>query len=248
MYSIRLAFRRLRRHPGFTLLNASGLAIGLACALLALFYIRDETRVDRFHQDADRIYSVVMADTLLAPEVSATPYPLGLALADLPEVASVIRRSAGSPARMRAAGSTNEIREPLLMTDAGFFDFFSFPIVSGSAQPLVDPSGIVLTPHLGQTLFGDVDPVGQIVEVFKPWPEPTWVPLTASSARCASTRTFDYRIRRGRALRVAARRVRRPRELGDEQLPHPRPPCARHRRGRLFGSSPQPHPRRRPHC
>ena len=189
MHAVRIAFRRLRRHPGFTLLNASGLAIGLACALLALFYIRDETRVDRFHEDADRIYSVVMTDTLLSPETPVTPYPLGLALADHAEVTSVMRRSGGGPTRMRVAGATDEIRPRVLMTDAGFFDFFSFPLVSGAPQPLADLSGIVLTPETGQMLFGEADPMGRVVEVFKPWPTPTWVPLTVTAIAAIRRRT-----------------------------------------------------------
>ncbi len=185
MHSIRLAFRRLRRHPGFTLLNASGLAIGLACALLALFYIRDETRVDRFHQDADRIYSVVMTDTLLAPETPLTPYPLGLALAEQAEVVSVMRASRGSVGRMRVAGQADEVRERLLMTDAGFFDFFSFPLLGGAPSPLAEPDGLVLTPTTAGALFGEVSPLGQIVEVFKPWPQPTWVPLRVTAVAAA---------------------------------------------------------------
>ena len=174
-----------------------------------------------------------MTDTLLIPETPSTPYPLRLALAEQAEVTSVMRRSGGGPTRMRIPGATDEIRPRVLMTDAGFFDFFSFPLISGAPQPLADLSGLVLTPETAQMLFGDADAVGQVVEVFKPWPTPTWVPLTVTAIAARAACALDDRVWRRRPLRGAARRLRRPRQMGHEQLPQLRPPRARRRRSRL---------------
>ena len=52
-----------------------------------------------------------------------------------------------------------------LIADTGFFDVFSFEILSGITEnPLSDPNGIYLTPEKAQQIFGDDDPIGKPVE------------------------------------------------------------------------------------
>src|SRR5579859_7283547 len=48
--------RSLRRNKGFTAINISGLAIGLASAIVLLLWIRNELSFDQFHVNRDRIY------------------------------------------------------------------------------------------------------------------------------------------------------------------------------------------------
>ncbi|HEX8531928.1 MAG TPA: ABC transporter permease [Cytophagales bacterium] len=51
-----IALRNFRRQKGFTLLNITGLAIGLASVTLIYLFIIDENGFDRFHPDADNLY------------------------------------------------------------------------------------------------------------------------------------------------------------------------------------------------
>ena len=46
------------RQPTYTLLNLSGLTIGIATTLFILLYIDFELNYDRFHTKADRIFRV----------------------------------------------------------------------------------------------------------------------------------------------------------------------------------------------
>ena len=54
----KVAFRGLWKQKGYSFLNIFGLAIGMACSLLILLWIRDEEAVDNFHAKGDRLYSV----------------------------------------------------------------------------------------------------------------------------------------------------------------------------------------------
>jgi len=56
---IKIAFRNMKRHKGFSFINIFGLAIGLSCSILVFIYVFDELIYDRFHQDADRIYRII---------------------------------------------------------------------------------------------------------------------------------------------------------------------------------------------
>jgi hypothetical protein len=54
----KVAFRNLVRNKGFTIINISGLAIGMASAILILLWIQNEVSYDQFHANKDRIYEV----------------------------------------------------------------------------------------------------------------------------------------------------------------------------------------------
>src|SRR5215510_11952842 len=54
----KIAWRNLLKNKTFSLINISGLAIGLSCFLVIALYVIDELSYDRFHAKADRIYRV----------------------------------------------------------------------------------------------------------------------------------------------------------------------------------------------
>ena len=56
---IKISFRSMKRHKGYTFINTAGLAAGIACTLLILLWVQDEMSFDRFHQNASRIHRIV---------------------------------------------------------------------------------------------------------------------------------------------------------------------------------------------
>ena len=55
---LKMAQRTLQKHPVYTLINAAGLAVGIACCTLILLFVRDELSYDRFHEKAERVYQL----------------------------------------------------------------------------------------------------------------------------------------------------------------------------------------------
>src|ERR1700755_2857470 len=53
-----VALRNLRRNRVFSLINILGLALGIACSLLILLWVKDETGMDNYHANADRLYNL----------------------------------------------------------------------------------------------------------------------------------------------------------------------------------------------
>src|SRR5690242_13216665 len=53
---LKIAWRNLLRNKSFSIINISGLAIGMASTILILLWILHEVGYDRFHEKKDRIY------------------------------------------------------------------------------------------------------------------------------------------------------------------------------------------------
>ena len=56
---LKIAFRNLVRKKVFSFINIFGLAIGMACTILILLWVRDELSYDNFQKNGNNIYRVV---------------------------------------------------------------------------------------------------------------------------------------------------------------------------------------------
>src|SRR5687768_2980902 len=59
---LKVAFRNLLRHRGYSIINIAGLAIGIAASILIYLVVTYELSFDRFHKKAPAIYQVVTED------------------------------------------------------------------------------------------------------------------------------------------------------------------------------------------
>jgi len=53
-----IAFRNLVRHKLFSVINIAGLAIGLACVIFVILFVRDELSYDRWIPGTENLYRV----------------------------------------------------------------------------------------------------------------------------------------------------------------------------------------------
>lgn len=159
-------YRNILRRPGFSLINISGLAIGLAACLIIMLYVFDELSFDRFHEKADRIYRVTVHGKFGGNEFHSTytPAPFAAALKqEFPEVEHVTRLLSGNQHSIRA-GENTWIEDRFLYADSSFFEVFSFKLLEGNpGKALVEPRSIVLTKSTAKRYFGDEDPMGKTI-------------------------------------------------------------------------------------
>ena len=94
------------------------------------------------------------------------PVELGPTLKEqLPEVEEAVRFRSTYPYLLRV-GAKDAISEEVLMAEAGVFDMFSLPLLRGDPKTaLTRPYTLVLTEPLARRLFGESDPIGQVVRV-----------------------------------------------------------------------------------
>src|ERR1700759_4919354 len=60
---LKVAFRNLWKWKGYSFINILGLTIGMASAMLIMFWIQHELRFDRFHKKSDRLYVMYNQDS-----------------------------------------------------------------------------------------------------------------------------------------------------------------------------------------
>ncbi|MDX1530193.1 MAG: ABC transporter permease [Rhodothermales bacterium] len=166
-----LAVRTLRKHPSTTAINVAGLAIGLAACVLIVLFIQHERSFDRFHANADRLYRLTKTETFpdQPPTANAVlPGNVAPALeADFPEIEEAVRTVIfNGPALVQSDEVATEV-EHLAFADAAFFEVFDgFDLVRGDPATVLDePLSVVLTEAAARRLFGEADPVGQVVQV-----------------------------------------------------------------------------------
>jgi putative ABC transport system permease protein len=156
---------------GFFFHKHFGLATGIACSLLIFLFVKDELSYDKFHKDSDNIYRVVKDfvndDGSRIPDAT-TPAPLAAAMQkEIPEVLSVTRIHPNWGGSYLLKYANKKITEEKVYgVDSSFFDVFTFPFIRGDAKSAFkDVNSIVLTQSSAKKLFGNVNPVGKVINI-----------------------------------------------------------------------------------
>ncbi|MCC6459629.1 MAG: ABC transporter permease [Saprospiraceae bacterium] len=160
---VKLALRNLRRNRLFSLLNITGLAVGLAAGILVLLWIGEDLRYNRFHDRLPNLHLILNNQTQggVTYTHEALPGPLAATLlAEIPEIKRAVRFS-WTGEQLLAVGE-KAFYEKGLYAEPDFFNILSFPAVKGNpAAALQDAGSVVLSERAARKLFGDQDPIGQ---------------------------------------------------------------------------------------
>jgi putative ABC transport system permease protein len=164
-----VAVRNLVRHKVHSFINISGLAIGMACCILILLFVQDELSYDRTHENADRIYRILVEYSTGSGQtgkIEATSGPMAPALLDeYPEVIHAVRIRPGGEVLV-GYGDKRFYEERFCFTEPGIFDVFTFPLIKGDPKTaLKEPDSIVITEEIARKYFGDEDPMGKTLRV-----------------------------------------------------------------------------------
>ncbi len=161
-----VAWRQLARRKVFTFINLCGLVVGMAACLLILLFILNELRFDAFHTHADRLYRVNEVQTypgMVPQHVALSMFNMGPALVEDFADVEATARFAGGPALLKR-GDASFLLDRGVFTEPAFFTLFDFALLQGDpATALTEPNSVVLTASIAQKMYGEGNPLGQIV-------------------------------------------------------------------------------------
>ena len=161
----KIALRTLKKHKGYSFINVAGLALGLACCVLILFFVQDEMSFDRFHTNADRIYRVAFngySPNSPPDRFAVTSRPIGRALRqEYPDEIEHLVRLVGWNPVVKHEG-TYFFEDDFWYVEPEFLKMFTFPLLQGDPETaLNEPNTLVMTASMQQKYFGDESALGQ---------------------------------------------------------------------------------------
>lgn len=171
---IKIAWRNLLKSKVFSLINISGLTIGITVCMMIFLFVIKEFSIDRFHQNGDHIYRVMRHFNMDSKE-SDVAYLSGLyGPALLNDFKGEIKQATrvNQTDNLVTIGGNSFHEKKVLDTDPNFFSFFSFPLLKGDkATVLVNPGSVVLTESTAKKYFGSVsNAMGKVITVDKVLP------------------------------------------------------------------------------
>jgi len=164
---INIAFRNIIRNRTISVINISGLAIGLVCSILIFLWIQDETSYDRFHKNSGLLYRATLKGKVEGIEFHQTytaPPFAKVFKQDFPQVEEVVR--IGYYGEILVLVNERVFSDDMLiMADSTLFDVLSYKMIYGNpGTALTEPNSIVITKSTAEKYFGSIDVVNKILE------------------------------------------------------------------------------------
>ncbi|MCW3986971.1 MAG: ABC transporter permease, partial [Candidatus Bathyarchaeota archaeon] len=164
----KIALRNFQRHKGYSFINIAGFAIGMACCLIILIYVRHELSYDKYHKDVERIYRIAIdirhqTDNRVFALISPTVAPA--LKADFPQV-EYAARSITTSSRLVKKEERLYYEDRFMYADQELFDIFTIPFIQGNpGEALIRPLTLVISERMAQKYFGNSYPIGETLEI-----------------------------------------------------------------------------------
>jgi putative ABC transport system permease protein len=160
-----IAFRALRKHRFYTVINVAGLSVGIAGCLVILLFVVNELGYDRFHAKGDRIYRLNTEIKFGSNHIHlATGYPVMAELfrQNYPEIESVVRFRDWGHRYVHRPDVAEKTEENVIWADSTFFDVFSVPVLEGNGHAaLRQPNTIAISKAMADKYFPGSSALGQ---------------------------------------------------------------------------------------
>jgi putative ABC transport system permease protein len=162
-----IALRNIARHKLYSFINIAGLAVGLACMIFVMLFVRDELSWDRWLPGTQNLYRVETGWNLpgRAPfNITWAPFPMVTAMKEhIPEVTAYAHIV---PQKITVSVGTRQFAETVDAVDPHFFQVIRLPLAAGDPKTvLAQPESVVLSQATARKYFGDIDPVGRFVNI-----------------------------------------------------------------------------------
>lgn len=164
---VKIALRNLRKYPGYSFINIGGLAVGIAVAMIIGLWIFDELSYESYHKNRDKIARVMQNETFNGIQYTSTSIPAPLADELQKLYGSDFRHivlSSWTGDHILTFGETKLTKSGIYM-QADAPSLLSLTMVKGSVDGLREPGSIMLSESVATTIFGDKDPMNQLMQI-----------------------------------------------------------------------------------
>jgi ABC-type antimicrobial peptide transport system permease subunit len=164
-----IAVRNIARHKVFTLINVTGLAVGIAASLFILLWVQDEFSFEKFNLNGKNIYRVEEDQFYSGARyhVTVTPVPGGPVWKEkIPEIKEQVRINPWLPRVLFRYEDKSFFESSVAAVDSNLLKVFTLPLNLGDPRSALNsPHSIILTQKLATKYFGNVNPLGKTLTV-----------------------------------------------------------------------------------
>lgn len=168
---LKIALRNFRLNIQYSVLNVTGLSIGLTAAFLALVYVKDELSFDKHHSKAEKIFRVAHLRSFDGSfnDLATTPLFLAKFLEDktsgIKEVVRFVRDGYGLMKYDQQVYSEPQFA----FADTHVFEVFDYSFLAGDPKAFHGNDVIVISDRVARKYFGDQSAIGKVItrEVYR---------------------------------------------------------------------------------
>ncbi|MGC3944780.1 MAG: ABC transporter permease [Chryseolinea sp.] len=170
----KVARRNVYRNKTYSLINVTGLGLGLACAILIFAIVKYHLSFDTFHMKKDRIYRITTEfhQDGVAVEANA-PQPMGKAFSSdytFAEKVAMVFSDNETLVSVPSSDDNRKFEEHVAYAEGAFFDIMDFPLIGGSKDSLLaQPNTAIITQRIARKYFGDENPINQVIRISNKW-------------------------------------------------------------------------------
>jgi len=174
----RIAWRNLKANKFYSIVNISGLGVGLATGIMLLLWVQNEFSYNKFNRKYKNIYQINSHITFLEGKSLAwqgVPGPLSVMAKEIPGVISVLRlvtddENPTLSEKVLSNGDQTTVIDDnsIVYADGTFLSFFNYKLLHGNRDAfLPNAYSVALTQSTAKKLFGTEDAIGKIVRFDK---------------------------------------------------------------------------------
>ncbi len=159
------SIRNLVRQKGFSIINISGLAIGMAISILIFLWVKHELSYNKFNENSERLFRLVQTQHYSSGPLT-TPCMPGPIAKDIREEIPEISNSFMYYVLTATISFEDKLfTEEVRLADPELFDMFTFEFVEGDPDHVFDEiNSVVLTEKMTEKIFDKEDPIGKIIK------------------------------------------------------------------------------------
>lgn len=165
--NLKVVIRNLLKHPFLNLVKIAGLGLALTGIIFIGLFLKNELSYDRFHSKSDRIYRYSISQTgFFGGKEFARVFQPGYVpelKEEIPEIENFARLMPVRGGLMKFGERYYSIDEAF-ECDSTFFQVFDAELTIGNKQTVLEnPASMVVSEQFAQRVFGDKNPVGEIL-------------------------------------------------------------------------------------
>ena len=157
------AIRNFWKSKLTSIINIGSLAVGIACCIIIILFVKNEWTFDQFHAKADRVYRLYTKFDAPGRGNQQSPYtPFNMTRLISEDYEGVEAYSTFSSYPQQVEYKDQSFPETVNVVSKGFFKIFDFPVLSGSTSNAFDNNeDIVITKEMAEKYFGTANATGE---------------------------------------------------------------------------------------